>query len=92
MSLNKKIPVWELRQTHLPHQPFQIVDEFGEMVCTVFQSKRDIDNAVTIQNIPRLRKLLSMVCDYADAINNNDAYPLEEDLFDLAKKIEKNKF
>jgi len=92
MGLDNKLPNWELRETHLPHQPFHIVDEFGEMVCTVFQSKKDLDYAVAIQNLPRYKKLLEMVCDYSLAIKNDDVYPLDDKLFELADNIHKNKF
>ena len=91
MNTDKKN--WKLIDSKIPHQPFHIVNESGEMVCTVFQSKYDFDYALAIQNLPRFKKLLKMVLEYdAFTKNENSTYPLEEELFKLAKQIDRNKY
>ena len=91
MNTNKKN--WKLIDSKIPHQPFHIVNESGEMVCTVFQSKYDFDYALAIQNLPRFKKLLKMVLEYdAFTKDENSTYPLEEELFRLAKQIDRNKY
>jgi hypothetical protein len=63
------------------------------MVCTVFQSKYDFDYALAIQNLPRFKKLLKMVLEYDSFTKDeNSTYPLEEELFKLAKQIDRNKY
>tara|TARA_Y100000114_G_scaffold55862_1_gene51147 strand:+ start:278 stop:556 length:279 start_codon:yes stop_codon:yes gene_type:complete len=64
MSKHKNIKGWALRKSNIPHQPYHIIDDFGEMVCTVFQSKRDYENALDIQNIPRYRELVNLIVEY----------------------------
>lgn len=84
---------WKLIESKIPHQPFHIVNENDEMVCTVFQSKYDFDYALAIQNLPRFKKLLKMILEYdAFTKDENSTYPLEEELFTLAKQIDKNKY
>lgn len=84
---------WKLIESKIPHQPFHIVNENDEMVCTVFQSKNDFDYALAIQNLPRFKKLLKMVLEYNDFTKDEiSTYPLEEELFNLAKQIDRNKY
>lgn len=84
---------WKLIESKIPHQPFHIVNENDEMVCTVFQSKYDFDYALAIQNLPRFKKLLKMVLEYNDFTKDEiSTYPLEEELFNLAKQIDRNKY
>lgn len=84
---------WKLIESKIPHQPFHIVNENDEMVCTVFQSKYDFDYALAIQNLPRFKKLLKMVLEYdAFTKDENSSYPHEDELFTLAKQIDRNKY
>ena len=32
MSKHKNIKGWALRKSNIPHQPYHIIDDFGEMV------------------------------------------------------------
>ena len=52
------------------------------MVCTVFQSKRDYENALDIQNIPRYRELVNLIVEY-DGRDNK--------LINLALEIQNSK-
>ena len=83
MSKHKNIKGWALRKSNIPHQPYHIIDDFGEMVCTVFQSKRDYENALDIQNIPRYRELINVI------IENYDRR--DEKLINLALEIQNSK-
>ena len=82
MSKHKNIKGWALRKSNIPHQPYHIIDDFGEMVCTVFQSKRDYENALDIQNIPRYRELVNLIVEY-DGRDNK--------LINLALEIQNSK-
>tara|TARA_B100001248_G_scaffold238385_1_gene202973 strand:- start:386 stop:688 length:303 start_codon:yes stop_codon:yes gene_type:complete len=90
MSKHKNIKGWALRKSNIPHQPYHIIDDFGEMVCTVFQSKRDYENALDIQNIPRYRELVDLIVrEYKDSSNLN---PLDDHkITRLALKIDNSK-
>lgn len=83
MSKHKNIKGWALRKSNIPHQPYHIIDDFGEMVCTVFQSKRDYENALDIQNIPRYRELLNVI------VENYDRR--DDKLINLALEIQNSK-
>jgi|TARA_R100000426_G_C4794550_1_gene100044 hypothetical protein len=83
MSKHKNIKGWALRKSNIPHQPYHIIDDFGEMVCTVFQSKRDYENALDIQNIPRYRELINVI------IENYDRR--DDKLINLALEIQNSK-
>lgn len=82
MTKHKNIKGWALRKSNIPHQPYHIIDDFGEMVCTVFQSKRDYENALDIQNIPRYRELVNLIVEY-DGRDNK--------LINLALEIQNSK-
>lgn len=83
MSKHKNIKGWALRKSNIPHQPYHIIDDFGEMVCTVFQSKRDYENALDIQNIPRYRELINVI------VENYDRR--DDKLINLALEIQNSK-
>ena len=83
MSKHKNIKGWALRKSNIPHQPYHIIDDFGEMVCTVFQSKRDYETALDIQNIPRYRELLNVI------VENYDRR--DDKLINLALEIQNSK-